>query len=184
MKHAELLGRLLPPGAYDLNEPNLAAELAAEGKALDEAQASADALLKEIDPRTASATLPDWERVLGLSAFSLSLEQRRVAAGAKYYLRGGNSRPYFIDLAARLGFPNVTITEYKRATCNGNCNSALYSAADLFVWTMNVPAQGGYFSANCNSNCNSALGSWGYSTLESEVKKYKPSHTRVRFNYV
>jgi uncharacterized protein YmfQ (DUF2313 family) len=184
MNHAELLKRSLPPGSYDTAAPLLSAELAAEGNALDEAQRSADAILREIDPRTASSTLEDWERVLGLSAVGLSKEQRQAKAGAKYYARGGQSRPYFIGVAERLGFPGTTITEYKRANCNGSCNQALYSEADLFVWTMNIPASGGYFAANCNSNCNSALGSWGYSTLENAINQNKPAHTTVRFNYV
>lgn len=184
MNHAELLKRALPPESYDPNGPLISAELEAEGKALDEAQRSADAILTEIDPRTASATLADWERVLGLSAANLSVEQRRAAAGDKYYSRGGQSRPYMIARAEKLGFPGATITEYKRANCNGSCQQALYSEADLYVWTLNVSALGGYFAANCNSNCNSALGSWGYSTLENEITKIKPAHTRVRFNYV
>ncbi|ADE10487.1 YmfQ family protein [Sideroxydans lithotrophicus] len=184
MNHAELLKRSLPSVAYDPNGPVISAELVAEGNALDEALRSADSILNEIDPRTAAATLDDWERVLGLSALGLSVEQRRVAAGAKYYSHGSQSRPYFIGIAEKLGFPGTTITEYKRANCNGNCNDALYSEADLFVWTMNVPALGGYFAANCNSNCNSALGSWGYSNLEMAINKDRPAHTRVMFNYV
>lgn len=184
MNHAELLKRSLPPDAYDPNAPLISAELMAEGNALDEAMRSADSILNEIDPRTASATLPDWERVLGLVAVDLSMEQRRAAAGAKYYSQGGQSRPYFIAFAEKLGFPGATITEYKRANCNGSCQQGLYSEVDLFVWTLNVSALGGYFAANCNSNCNSGLGSWGYSTLENAIKQYKPAHTRVRFNYV
>lgn len=184
MNNAELLKRLLPPAAYDPSAPVLSAELAAEGTALDVAQQLAESLPDEADPRVTSALLADWERVLGLTASGLSQEQRKAAVAAKYYTRGAQSRAYFIALAAKLGFAGVTITEYKCANCNSNCNSALYSVADLFVWTLNVLASGGYFAANCNSNCNSALGSWGYSTLENAIKKDKPAHTVATFNYI
>jgi uncharacterized protein YmfQ (DUF2313 family) len=183
MNNTELLQRSLPPVAYDGTAPLISAELTAEGNALDEAQRSAGALLNEADPRTASATIGDWERVLGLSAVGLGLDQRRAAAGAKYYQHGGQSRPYFIALAETLGFAGATISEYAQANCNGNCNDALYSTADLFVWTLNVSVLGGYFGANCNSSCNDALGMWGYSTLENAINVANPAHTRARFNY-
>lgn len=184
MIHAELLKRLLPPGAYATGAAVISAELAAEGNALDAVSRSADSLPDEADPHTTRAMLTDWERVLGLLPSDLSQEQRRAAVAAKYYSRGSLSRAAFIALADKLGFANATITEYQRANCNGNCNDALYSEADLFVWTLNVSAFGGYFSANCNSNCNSALGSWGYSTLENAIRKNKPAHTTAMFNYI
>lgn len=184
MNNTELLQRSLPSGAYDPSAPVIYAELKAEGNALDEAQRSAAALLDEADPRTAYHTIADWERMLGLKALDLSLEQRRVAAASKYYLHGQQSRAYFIALAEQLGFPGTTITEYELATCNSDCNAALYSEADLFVWTLNVDAVGGYFGATCNSPCDAALGAWGYSTLENAINKDKPAHTRAMFNYV
>jgi uncharacterized protein YmfQ (DUF2313 family) len=184
MNHEDLLKRSLPHGAYDPNAPVISAELAAEGNALDAVQQSAATLLAEADPRSAYLTLPDWERVLGLAALNLSIEQRRAAVAAKYFQHGGQSRAFFIALAERLGFPNAAITEYQLATCNSDCNSALYSEADLFVWTLTVTALGGFYTANCNSPCDAALGSWGYSTLEDAVNLYKPAHTRALFNYV
>lgn len=184
MNHAELLKRLLPHGPYDPSAPVVSAELEAEGKALDEARATAAQILHELDPRTASVTLLDWERVYGLFGVDLGIDQRRAAVSAKATMHGGQSRPHLIGLAEKLGFPGTTITEYKRANCNSNCNDALYSDADLFCWTLNVDALGGYYAANCNSNCNSALGSWGYSTLEKLINLYRPAHTRVLFNYV
>lgn len=65
--HADLLKLLLPPSSIDPNGPAIGAELSAEGSALDIAQWAADQILVEMDPRTTSALLADWERVYGLS---------------------------------------------------------------------------------------------------------------------
>lgn len=188
MNHAELLGRLLPPGAYDLTAPNISAELSAEGKALDDALVSADSLLNEIDPGTAYTLLPDWERVLGLAEivalFNLSIEQRQAAASAKWFRRGGSSIPYFINQAAIFGFPGATVTEFAPATCDSDCDTAMYSEDDRFCWQMNLPVDGGMFIATCDSPCDAPLGSWGTGAIESAIRIQRKAHTSVIFNYV
>lgn len=189
MTHAELLKRLLPPEAYDLNAPILSAELYAEGRALDEAQRNADLILDEIDPRTARVTLADWERVLGLPDSCVvgavqSVEQRQASIMAKWTMRGGQSRKFFIALAEKLGYPGATITEYQPATCNSTCNDALYSEGDRSVWTINLPSAGGIYYANCNSDCNAALASWGDAAVECAISKYRPADTVVKFAYL
>lgn len=188
MRHAELLGRLLPPGAYDLTEPNLAAELEAEGAALDAALESGNRLLNEIDPATAYSTLGDWERVYGIAQqavdLGLSLEQRQAAVAAKRRKRGVMSINDFIRLSEIFGFPGATVTEFAPMTCNSTCNDALYSEADCFCWQMNLPVNGGMFIATCNSPCDSALGSWGTAAIESAIRAQRQRHTTVTFNYV
>jgi len=186
--HAELLKRLLPPHAYDPNGVLLSAELAAEGSALDAAQASAAQLLREVMPATVSAMLAEWEYEYGLSdvapdGSALSKEQRLAALRAKTTLGGGQSRGHFIAMAEALGFAPVTITEFAPATCLNHCNDSLYSEEDRAVWRLNVPLAGGHFSATCNSNCNSPLASWGSDVLEQTIRLFKPADTEVIFAY-
>jgi len=69
-------------------------------------------------------------------------------------------------------------------TCNDNCNDALYSEADCFVWTLKLPSTGGTFIANCNGNCNDALASWGDLPLQCAINGDKPAHTTALFAYV
>lgn len=184
MNHAELLKRLLPPEAYDANAPLLTVELTAEGNALDAAQRAADKLLDEAFPLTAYSLLSDWERNAGVSGAGLSVDQRRAQIDAKMNEKGMQSRGYFLAIAARFGFPNATITEYRRATCNDNCNVAIWGPDALFVWTITLPATGGVFRATCNSNCNAALQSWGHSLVEGAISEDRPAHTTVLFAYV
>ena len=98
--------------------------------------------MDESDPRTADELLADWERVLPddcMVTLALSKTDRRAIAAQRPTEQGGQSRAYFIALAEQLGQPGCTITEFAPANCNSNCNSALYSEADRFVWRMNIP---------------------------------------------
>lgn len=189
MNHTELLKRLLLPVAYDANAPLISAELVAEGNALDAAQLAADSLVREADPSATYQLLADWERVLGLpddcvETLSLTINQRLVAVKTKFTSQGGQSRAFFIGLAASLGIPGATIDEFKPASCNSNCNAQLWSQADRFAWRLNLSGAQRIKGANCNSNCNAQLQSWAYSAmLECIVNKFKPAHTTAIFNY-
>lgn len=168
MNHTDLLKRLLPPGAYDLDGPVIAAELAAEGNALDTAQAAAELILSEFDPRTTSQLLSDWERVLGLPDSCIGLQptvdQRRASVVAKVNLRPSLARAFFISLAAALGF-TITTTEFKRHSVMSPVNEPITGSIWLFVWRVNAPVS--------PSN----------EILECVINKYKPAHTYVQFAY-
>jgi len=136
-------------------------------------------LIDETDPRTTSELLSDWERVA-----DQTVEQRRAALVAKLTSRGGQSRQYFIDLAAALGYPGATIDEFRPFNCNSNCNDALLSEADRFVWKINLPSEGGIFIMNCNSPCDSPLAAWGDAAIECRIQSLKPAHTTALVAYV
>jgi len=148
-----------------------------------------DELVNAADPRTTVELLPDYERVFGLPDLCVTIEQtveqRRAALLSKITERGGQSRAYFIALAASLGYAGATIDEFRPMTCNDDCNSALNGAADMFVWQLNLPGStGGVFLMDCNSDCNSALQSWGDEALECRINQLKPAHTSVLFAYI
>ena len=68
---------------------------------------------------------------------------------------GGQSAAYFIAMAATLGEPGATVSEFRPMSCNDNCNSALGSAVDRFFWRVNFPhAPANLRPINCNDNCN------------------------------
>lgn len=189
MKHADVLKLCLPPVSYDPTDPILVAELEAEGKQLDAAQQSADQLLAEMHPSTATVSLPDWERVYGLPdpcvTIAHSIDQRRAALNSKANAKGGQSIAYFVGLAAIMGYPGATVDEFPMATCNSDCNAELNSEDDGFFWRLNLPAAtGGVFQATCNSDCNSPLQSWGDEALECRIRKLRPAHTTVLFAYI
>ncbi len=79
------------------------------------ADARAANLVEEADPRTAHELLADWERMAGLPdecyPEANTLERRRRALVSRLTRPGGQSRRYFIGLAAALGY-GVAVTEF------------------------------------------------------------------------
>lgn len=189
MSHSDLLKRLLPPFAYEVNGACISAELAAEGAALDAAQQSADALLAEFDPRTTAALFADWERVAALpdnccgTDQALTLAQRRQQLIAKITSHGGQSRQFFIDLAAKLGYHDVGITEFRMANCEGNCEQVLRGEDWLFAWQMDIGDYIAIHEMTCTDPCDSPLRSWQATELQCRVEKTKPAHTVALLNW-
>lgn len=147
------------------------------------------ALFEEADPRTTTELLADWERVLGLPddcmvTLPLSINERRLIVWQRLTELGGQSRAYFIDLAARFGEPGVTISEFRQMTCNDDCNDALCSQADEFVWRVNFPRPADDVRLmNCNDDCNDALQMFSSALAECPITERKPAHTNVIFSY-
>lgn len=184
------LQAMLPPGRAFTREPdgNLTKLLSAIAAMFLAAQLKLEALLDEADPRRATSMLPDWERTLGLpdhcTPAGQQLVDRQRAAFQRLTEQGGQSRAYFIGLGALLGEPVVTVTEFKRMTCNSSCNDALYGAPDKFAWRVNIPhAALNVRKMNCNSSCNSALQEYTPSVIECAIAERKPAHTNVLFAY-
>lgn len=185
MIHAELLKRLLPPVAYDLSAPLLSAELDAEGSALDAAQIAAELILSEADPRSTYQLLADWERVLGLPdpcAGQLpTIELRRAAVVAKATQHGGQSRAFFIALAARLGF-TITITEFSQYSVMSPVGAPMCGLPWCFTWRVNTPLNT-VRRFSVMSGVNEPLANWGNTLLECAISRFKPAHTLVQFSY-
>lgn len=184
------LQAMLPPGRALSTEPGsvLARLLQAVAARILALQQVLQDLQRQMDPRSATDLLTDWEGLLGLpdacAPQGQNMFDRRQIAYGKLTERGGQSRAYFIDLAARNGEPGVTITEFRPFTCNGTCAGNLGSVADAFVWRVNIPraALAPRFM-NCNSQCDDALQSYTPSAIECFFNHRKPAHTSVVFAY-
>lgn len=70
----------------------------------------------ESDPRQTIELLPDWERNFGLPdpcyAEPQTIGQRQLALVMRMTMQGAQSRAFFIDIAAQIGY-SITITEYR-----------------------------------------------------------------------
>ncbi len=70
----------------------------------------------ESDPRSTIELLPDWERNWGLPdpcyTEPQSIAERQLALVMRMTLMGGQSREFFIEVAAMLGY-SITISEYR-----------------------------------------------------------------------
>lgn len=188
--YQQQLNALLPPGALwealrqDENAQALLLALADEFARID---ARADDLLRELDPRTVSELLAEWEAWAGLpdacSGLGETLQQRRDALHAALTSEGGQSRAYFIALAERIGFPGATITEFEPHTVEMSVDAPIYGTDWRFAWLLSV-AMPAVIQFNVESSVDESLGEQAPTTrLECVINKLKPAHTVALFEY-
>jgi len=187
MNHASLLARLLPPESYAPGAKNLAAELAAEGRALDRIDAQALTVRDAVTPLRTVDFLSDWERVCGLAPEAgASYALRLDAVLAKLREVGGLSIAYFVALAARLGYA-ITITEVAAFYVDLSCvdADALYEADAHWVWHVHI--EGGStrtYPFSVDSSCvDEPLLSFADPMTETVFNDLKPAHTFATFDY-
>lgn len=181
------LQALLPNGPAwprDL-DTELARLLAAFAEEFSRIDAQVEKLTIEADPRATSDMLPDWERVAGLPDACVgepaSISERRALLVSKLSNVGGQSRQFFIDVAAQLGY-EVTITEFRPYRVNSHVNDAVIGEAWLFVWQVNA-AQNMVRRFAVTSQVSDPLAGWGNEILECAISRLKPAHTHVKFAY-
>jgi uncharacterized protein YmfQ (DUF2313 family) len=166
---------------------------------------AADLLEIESDPRATRELLPDWERNWGLPDPCLTnpptdLNARRLALVTKMTMLGGQSRQFFIDLAAAYGY-TITITEYApymTGVSRVGDQSGIYNPGDpthyhwqlgppemRFFWTIHVSAlRLTYFHVNSSQCGIDRLLKIGIaSDLECVLGNLKPAHTQIVYDY-
>ena len=166
---------------------------------------AADLLVTESDPRATSEMLPDWERAFGLPdpcvAEPQTLTDRRRALVNKITTQGGQSRAFFVSVAAALGY-TITITEYAPFTCGvSRCGDTRKAAPDDptdtgYRWTLGPPeirfwwrvhvlgAKLRWFRAGSGQCGVDPMVRIGIATdLECLLRRWKPAHTDIAFDY-
>lgn len=188
MKHRQLLARLLPPRSYEPLGPGINAELAAEGESLDRAQQHASAFLESVTPFGAIDTLPDWERVCGLTPLNGATRQQRLEAVlAKLQELGGLSIPYFTRLAGRLGY-EIEITEFEPFYLDYSHLDRDILYLDDVVWIWQVSVKSGLVRSLPfildSSSVDESLLAFADAIIEAYFRDLKPAHTYVTFEYL
>lgn len=170
MSHADLLGQLLPPVAYDPAGPRLAAELRAEGAALDRAQARAQGIAAGMLPFSPGDLLSDWERVCGLVA-SGSEAARVAAVLAKLLDIGRLSIAHFVTLAERMGYPILIVEPQPFRAGTSRAGDALVAEEAIWSWWV-------YVDLGARSYAGSDA------VIEAVFNDLKPAHTGCAVIYV
>jgi len=186
MKHRDLLTLLMPPGSYAPGAPRLAAELAADGNALDTSATNLARAKGALTPFFAEQLLPEWERVCGLSpSADATYQARQQGVLAKLAETGGLSIPYFTRLAAGLGY-TIAIDEPQpyRAGIN-RAGERLQPADILWVWRVVVRGRAvrAYRFRAGQSAAGERLTQFGDPVIEDIFDALKPAHTFVYFAY-
>ncbi len=150
---------------------------------------AAETVMMEIDPRTADNFLPDFERVLGPDPCGrdldpLSHQQRQRLAHQRWTATGGQSIPYMVAIADKLGV-SVTVDEFWPSKAGGlRAGQRLRPEGCQFVWRVNIPGLITVVKFRAGvSRAGNRLGSFTLSNIECELRRIKPAHTDVVFNY-
>ena len=150
-------------------------------------------LERESDPRRAVEMLPDWEQMVGLpdtclKTDDMTIAERQQAVVAKLTARGGQSRRYFIDLAATLGYV-ITITEFSPFVYGRSRYGDpfwIYGTPGIrFTWVVEVASPRivwfrygeGVYGRDPHQSISRA------EDLECLLHRWKPDHTALIFNY-
>lgn len=154
-----------------------------------DAEAAAEQMMDEIDPRTAIHLLPDFERVLGPDPCGRDLgertiDQRQRQAHQRWTARGGQSIPYFLAIADRLGIP-IEIEEYWPSVAGDmEAGAPLIGDGEQFTWTVKLALIGEWDFEAGQHMAGDTLGGLILSDIECEIRRLKPAHTQVVFSYV
>lgn len=144
------------------------------------------AAIKESDPRTTAELLTEWERAAGLpgpcDGLAPTMQERRNALVGKLTASGGQSRAFYIALAAALGYP-VTVTEFRPFRAGfSKAGESLTNGDWLHQWMVHAP-ETTVFPFKAGSSAGEPLRSWGEDRLECPIRDLKPAHTGVSFSY-
>lgn len=142
-------------------------DLTVPGNRLDAHMALLDDMEAEMHPATATLeTIDRWERDYGLAPDpGDTLETRRTRAIAAMRSTGGLNRPYFIALAAAMGYA-VTISTSTPFVCGESVCGDELGVEDIGAcWIVTVDAAG------------------PADELEEKFQKLRPAWTGVEFVY-
>ncbi|WP_424138155.1 YmfQ family protein [Roseomonas chloroacetimidivorans] len=181
---------LLPRGRIWPRDPDATLAAVARGLApsAQRLDGRAVALLTDAFPGTAYELLPEWEASLGLpdpcAGPSPSLQQRRAQVVARLTATGGQSVPYFIEVAANLGY-GISVKEYAPARVGLlRAGDRLYGAAWAHAWAIQAPETTVTPFRAGQSAAGERLRTFGNDVLECQLRSLAPAHTVLLFQYV
>lgn len=195
--YAGQLAALLPQGAaWPRNQQSaLGRLLAAFAEELARVDGRSVALFDEASPDTALELLADWEQFLGLpdscTPASNTTRERQRSAIRKLASLGGQSRTYFISLAALLGYV-IEIEEFAPARIGMRVGDRLNGEAWGHAWRVRMISPEDGFSDKSlvnssvfrmGSRMGERLRSFSNSALECIIRRAAPAHTVVMFAY-
>ena len=143
-------------------------------------------LQNEADPRTCYETLADWERVCGLpdecTGAGETLAERKSRIWAKIIESGGQSRRYFRNLAAALGY-DVEIEEYDRLRVGDRVMERCCGEDWMHAFAVVAPETTIRYARASALCAGERLATWGDDALECVIARAKPAHATVLHIY-
>jgi uncharacterized protein YmfQ (DUF2313 family) len=184
-----LIQNLMPPGrawAWARDPASVGYELLV-AIAHSEAQAHATylGLLADAPVGTLRQMLPEWEATLGLPDPCLApiavIAAREAAVKARLAATGGQSIPYYKELAVNLG-GSITVTEYAPFRIGVDyCWSPIRNIGWAYTWLVTL-SSGAIFDFEIGISA-AWEPFWQISNgpIQCEIERLKPGHTLVNF---
>lgn len=181
---------LPPPGRAFSGDPDTvqAQVFTPPANALANLHAGAMLLLEqEADPSYTEQLLPEWETDWGLpdecTPANPTVAQRRAALLAKIASQGGQSKAYFIAVAAAMGY-TITITECKPFRLGSSkFGDPLGGPGWQFVWIVNCPQITFRPFKLGSSKFGEPFGVISATDLQCRLNMIAPAHTLLLFNF-
>jgi uncharacterized protein YmfQ (DUF2313 family) len=203
-RYKALLKKLLPQGwAWD-QEPESILDLLTGALASEPARVEqrTDDFLREMDPYQTFEMLDNWERMLGLpdecspDTYNPGLAERRLRVVQKLTMIGGQSKEFFRQIAASLGYDIdlydvVNYQDFRvgrsrvgdRLTNSTNPDGSASATGWAYAFQVKAPAEFvRYFKVGQNT-VGERLVLAENSSLECIIRKYAPAHTTPIFSY-
>ncbi len=203
-QYTSLLQKLLPTGqAWNRDlDATTTKVLGIAASGLAHAHQRGDDLVRESDPRSTLEMLSEWENDYGLpdscTGANDTIEERRLALVQKIVSTGGQSRPYFIELARLLGY-EIEIIEFRPFLCGrslcgvntredtfGKCLIGMTDNINIrFYWQVKVIGpritwfQCG--QSECGKDPQAKISR--ADDLECLFRRYQPAHSELIFSY-
>ena len=186
-EYRDALLSLLPrgdawPTDLDSNMAKLMFGIAEEFARID---ARAMSVIRESHPSTAFELFKEWEQMYALphscSGNDPSFQERRQALIQAYRANGGQSRQFFITLAALLGF-TITITEYQERTFGNDLGGPFGGEEWNYVWQVNTSLNN-YAERSFGEPYGEYYRTWGNQRLECLFNRLVHSHRHIIFSY-
>lgn len=149
--------------------------------------AAAINLLASAFPATATDLIPEWQETLGLpdpcAGEAATIAQQRQQIVARLTDSGGQSAPYFVQLAGALGY-TVTVTNDAPFRCGQSRAGHHVGNHDwFFAWAVHAPAFTTVPFLVGQSTAGEPLVTFGNAVLECELAARAPAQSILKFLY-
>ncbi len=180
---------LSPPGYSRSPDAMWGKQLAPAAAEASLIEQMGEVLHREIDPRQSIYLLPEWQAEFGADPYgvdtsSMITPQLQAYLYQRLINRGGQSRAFYIALAASLGVP-ISITEFIVT----RYEAAVYDTADYveppaqFQWIVTLPATQITTGVYDDLQYDEASETIAQSPIASILTALAPAHTQVIFSY-
>lgn len=159
-------------------------DLGVDGRSLDAGQASAEDLLTEMFADTTQTLVASWERICGIiPPTGATIQYRQAAILAKLRATPGDiKRPYFVALAASMGY-TITIDQLVPFMSGwGRAGDAIYVLLVVYIWVVTVAGTPVYYFRSGQSASGEPLCWWPSQTvLQDLLNSLKPADVYIVF---